>query len=316
VTVALARAGCRTFFVADLAEGRRVREKAPTATIYVLNGMPPQTGSVYAAANLHPVVGSLPELEEWRAFKASSGWAGGAALHIDTGMNRLGLTLQEVQAAHPDTTGIGLVMSHLACAETPAHPLNARQLAAFQLVRTAFPGILASLANSSGIFLGPDAHHDLVRPGVALYGGNPTPSHANPMRPVVELKGRIVQVRAVPAGQTVGYGATWTAQRTTTIAVVAVGYADGFLRAASARDNKIGAEVIVNGHRCHLAGLVSMDLLAIDVTDVALTPKHGDLVTLLGEGIGVDDLAARAATIGYEILTSLGPRYARNYKGG
>ena len=157
-------------------------------------------------------------------------------------------------------------MSHLACAEQPDHPLNARQMAAFREIRALFPGIAGSLANSSGIFLDPDAHHDLVRPGVALYGANPTPGHLNPMQPVVTLRGRIVQVRTVAVGETVGYGATWTAQRPTRIAVVSIGYADGLLRAASGRDDKAGAHAVVAGRRCPLVGAVSMDLLAIDVT--------------------------------------------------
>jgi alanine racemase len=186
----------------------------------------------------------------------------------------------------------------------------------FGKVRGLFKGTPGSLANSSGIFLGPDAHHDLVRPGVALYGANPTPGKPNPMRAVVKLEGRIVQVRGVAPGDTVGYSATWTAKRPTRLAIVSIGYADGFLRAASARDDRQGAEGIVTGQRCPLAGRVSMDLIAIDVTDLAANAvRRGDLVTLLGDGIGVDDLAERAGTIGYEVLTSLGRRYRRIYTG-
>jgi len=181
-------------------------------------------------------------------------------------------------------------------------------------VRTLFAGIAGSLANSSGIFLGSEAHHDLVRPGVALYGANPTPGKTNPMRAAVTLQGRIVQVRGVEQGATVGYSATWTAQRPTRLAIVSVGYADGFLRAASASDARPGAEAIVAGQRCPLAGRVSMDLIAVDVTDVADDIRPGGLITLLGDDIGVDDLAARADTIGYEVLTSLGRRYRRTYR--
>ena len=154
-----------------------------------------------------------------------------------------------------------------------------------------------------------------MRPGVALYGANPTPGKPNPMRAVVSLQGRIVQMRAVALGATVGYSATWTAKRATRLAIVSIGYADGFLRAASASDAKPGAEAIIAGQRCPLAGRVSMDLIAFDVTDVAETQvKRGGLVTLLGDGIGVDDLADRAGTIGYEVLTSLGRRYRRIYR--
>jgi len=319
VTAALAKAGCDTFFVAHLTEGRRARAVAPRATIYVLNGLLPGTASAYPGCNLHPIIGSLAEFAEWKAFVAATAWHGGAALHVDTGMNRLGLSFQEAawlaQQPQAERGELVLVMSHLACADTPDHPLNAKQMGAFGELRAMYPGVPGSLANSSGIFLGPDAHHDMVRPGVALYGANPTPLHLNPMRPVVELTGRIVQIRTVPQGETVGYAATWTARRSTRIAVVSVGYADGILRAASARDDKPGADVIVAGRRCPLAGLISMDLLAVDVTDLPDdTPRRGDLVTLLGQEIGVDDLASHAATIGYEVLTSLGRRYRRVYR--
>jgi len=316
VAGALARAGCQTFFVANLAEARRVRGSASGATIYVLSGLMPDTAAAYAAANLRPVLGSIAELEEWRAFRASSGWRGEAALHFDTGMNRLGFPHEEaaqIGASLGRDHGIALVMSHFACSEED-HPLNAIQIERFRAVRTHFPGIEGSLSNSSGIFLGHPAHHDLVRPGVALYGANPTPGKPNPMHHVVTLQGRVVQRREVDAGATVGYSATWTAKRPTRLAIVAVGYADGFLRAGSASDKKPGAEVIVAGQRCPIAGRVSMDLIAIDVTDVPSPPQRGDLVTLLGAEISVDDLADRAGTIGYEVLTGLGRRYRRIYR--
>ena len=317
VAQALAKSGCRTFFVADLAEARSVRKATPAAEIYVLNGLWPGTARAFADANLRPVIGSRAELDEWDEFCAGAGWRGAAALHVDTGMNRLGLTPEQAAAvaarARADAN-IGLLMSHFACAEEPSHPLNAKQMAEFRDVRALFPKIPGSLANSSGIFLGPDAHHDLVRPGVALYGANPTPGHLNLMRPVLRLEGRIVQVRDVAAGETVGYGATRTVQRPTRLAIVALGYADGFLRAASASDTKPGAEGIVAGRRCPLAGRISMDLLALDVTELPEDiPRRGDFATLLGDDIYVDDLASHAGTIAYEVLTSLGRRYRRVY---
>src|SRR5213080_3066766 len=190
VSAALARAGCGTFFVADLAEARSVRRIAPNAVIYVLDGLAPETADGFAQADLRPVLGSLDELAEWQNFRAASGWRGGVALHVDTGMNRLGLAPEQAanMAARlaPDAH-IRLLMSHFACAEEPSHPLNAKQMAEFREVRALFPGVPASLANSSGIFLGPDAHHDLVRPGVGLYGANPTPGRLNPMRRAVAL---------------------------------------------------------------------------------------------------------------------------------
>ena len=318
VADALARAGCDTFFVANLAEARRARMAAPKAVVYVLNGLLPGTAPAYADSNLRPVIGSSAELDEWSAFRRASGWRGEAALHVDTGMNRLGFAREEaaqIAGRLGQSHGIALVMSHFACSEEE-HPLNAAQIGRFRAIRAHFPGIAGSLANSSGIFLGPDAHHDLVRPGVALYGANPTPTKANPMQPVVTLQGRVVQLRDVAQGETVGYSATWTAKRPTRLAVVSVGYADGFLRAASASDARPGAEAIVAGQRCPLAGRVSMDLIAIDVTDVPpASLTRGDLVDLLDTEIGVDDLAVRAGTIAYEVLTSLGRRYRRVYSG-
>jgi alanine racemase len=320
VAAALAKAGCKTFFVADLAEARRARAVAPDPAIYVLNALLPGTAASYADIRARPVIGSMVELAEWDAFVSANQWHGGAALHVDTGMNRLGISVNEAAALAPrirsENHGITLLMSHLACAEQPEHPLNARQIGAFREVRMLYRGIPSSLANSSGIFLGAAAHCDMVRPGVALYGVNPIPGQSNSMRPVIELQARIAQVRTVPRGATVGYDAAWTAKRATRIAVVAVGYADGYLRAASASDEAPGADAIVAGQRCPLAGRVSMDLLAIDVTDLPdNAARRGDLATLIGGEMTVDALASAAGTIGYEVLTSLGRRYHRVYRG-
>jgi alanine racemase len=320
VTRTLFRAGCRTFFVADIAEARRVRALARDAVIYVLNGLMPGLAPAFAADYLRPVINSTTELAEWDAFVAINNWRGGAALHVDTGMNRLGLTVEEAVAVAPrlqsENHGFTLLMSHLACAEIPDHPMNDRQIRLFREIRLLYRGVSSSLANSSGIFLGGAAYCDLVRPGVAIYGVNPTPGKKNPMRPVVDLKGRIIQVRPVNKGETVGYGAAFTAARPSRVAVVAVGYADGFLRSASAARGKPAAEVIIAGKRCPLAGRVSMDLLAVDVSDLAEgAVRRGDLATLIGDGVSVDDLAAGMGTIGYEVLTNLGRRYHRVYKG-
>jgi alanine racemase len=319
VGVALARAGCRTFFVADLDEARRLRAVVNDATIYVLGGMPPGTGPVFADLDVRPCIGSLVELAEWDAFIVQSDWRGSFALHVDTGMNRLGISPVEAAAAatriRSERHGIALLMSHLACADTPEHPLNDKQIKLFRDIRLLYRGIPASLANSSGIFLGAAAHCDMVRPGAALYGVNPTPGQNNPMQPVVTVRARIVLVRTVERGESVGYGAGWTAKKTCRIAVVPVGYADGFLRSGGADDRYPGGHAIVGGQRCRLAGRVSMDLIAIDVTDVPETQaRRGDSVTLIGDGIGVDDLAAAGKTIGYEVLTSLGRRYHRTYR--
>jgi alanine racemase len=320
VATMLAKAGCRTFFVADLFEARRVRAVAQEPTVYVLNGLMPGTATTYADLHARPVIGSMAELAEWDAFVSNNDWRGGAALHVDTGMNRLGISPGDAAALAPrirsENHGITLLMSHFACAEVPDHPLNEQQIKLFREVRMLYRGIPASLSNCSGIFLGSAAHCDMVRPGAALYGVNPTPDRSNPMRPVIELRGRVVGLRSIMRGETVGYDAQWTAKRATNIAVVSVGYADGYLRAASASDTVRGADVIVGGKRCTLAGRVSMDLIAIDVTDVPTSVKRGDMVTLIGDDITVDDFAAAAGTIGYEVLTSIGKRYHRIYRVG
>jgi len=321
VTRTLYRAGCRTFFVADIPEGRRVRAVASDAAIYILNGVMPGSAQAFAADYLRPVISSTTELAEWDAFVATRNWRGGGALHVDTGMNRLGITVDEAVAIAPrlqsENHGFTLLMSHLACAEIPGHPMNDRQIRLFREVRMLYRGVASSLANSSGIFLGGTAYCDLVRPGVALYGVNPTPAKKNPMRPVVELKARIIQVRTINKGDTVGYGAAFTATRPSRIAIVAVGYADGFLRSAAAARGKPAAEVVVAGKRCPVAGRVSMDVLAVDVTDLSDgAVRRGDFATLIGGRLSVDDLAAGMGTIGYEVLTHLGRRYHRVYKGG
>jgi alanine racemase len=320
VTRKLLKAGCRTFFVADVGEGRRVREIAPDAVIYVLNGLMPGSAQSFADYHLRPIINSTTELAEWDAFVATRNWRGGAALHVDTGMNRLGISVEEAVAIAPRIQsanhGFTLLMSHFGCAEMPDHPMNDRQIRTFREIRIMYRGVPSSLANSSGIFLGGTVYCDLVRPGVALYGANPTPGRPNPMRPVVDLKGRIIQVRTVNKGESVGYGASFTTARPSRIAVVAVGYADGFLRSAGASKGKPASEVIVAGKRCPLAGRVSMDLFAVDVSELPEgKARRGDFATLIGEGASVDDLAATMGTISYEVLTNLGRRYHRVYKG-
>lgn len=321
VTTTLVQAGCKTFFVADLAEARTVRSRAPNTTIYVLDGFTPDWGDGFIDINARPVINSATELAEWDAFVSARAWDGGAALHVDTGMNRLGITPDEAIALAPraqtEKHGIALLMSHLACAETPDHPLNARQIELFRELHLLYPGVPASLANSSGIFLGNIAYFDLARPGAALYGVNPTPGRPNPMRDVVQLTGRILQIRNVATDQTVGYGATWTAKRPTRIAVVALGYADGLMRAGGGSDERPGGAAIVAGQRCPIVGRISMDLACIDITDVPDGAVHrGDFATLIGDGITVDDVAKAAGTIGYEILTRLGARSHLVYRGG
>jgi alanine racemase len=321
VTAKLAKAGCKTFFVADIAEARRARTRAREASIYVLNGFSPNSGDAFAELNAQPVINSMTELAEWDAFAAAQSWRGGAAIHVDTGMNRLGISVEEAAALalrlQSENHGITLLMSHLACAEIVGHPLNASQIRMFRELRMLYHGVPASLANSSGIFLDDTAHFDMARPGAALYGINPTLGRVNPMRGVVELTGRILQVRKVQQGETVGYGASWTAKRASRIAVVALGYADGLLRAGSGIDRNSGGIAIVGGKPCPIAGRISMDLTCVDITDLDHTVGHrGEIATLIGESISVDAVAAAAGTIGYEILTRLGPRCHLIYRGG
>ncbi len=321
---ALANAGCRTFFVAHYSEGRRARQALSEcslhADIYVLNGLREDQAPLCAAHDLRPVLGSFNEIALWQAFLAQTGWNGAAALHVDTGMNRLGLSFAEAEAfatSHWQADlNLSLLMSHFVSAEEPDNPINARQIADFERVRALFPDIPASLPNSSGIFL-KTLKQDIVRPGFALYGGNPCPGKPNPMRPVVTLQAPIIQTRAIKAGQSVGYNAQWVAKRDTRLATVGIGYADGFPRAAMTSGRHDGAQALVAGHRCNLAGRVSMDLIVLDVTDVPERDvQPGVMAEFLGATITIDELAARTSTIGYEILTGLGRRYARQYRQG
>jgi alanine racemase len=324
IAPALYAAGCRTFFVAQLGEGRRARALLPQADarIYVLNGLEARADPLadYAALRLAPTLGSAEELTRWAAFARSQAKPPAPALHLDTGMNRLGFaTLDALRdaVAAAGASGVDLLMSHFVSSEEPDNPLNDAQIARFTAARAAFPALTASLANSSGMFLAARPIFDLARPGYALYGGNPTPGAANPMKPVVTLAVAIQQTRWIEKGESCGYNSQWTARRRTRLATVLAGYADGLPRAAGAVDGREGAEAIIAGRRCSLVGRVSMDLLIADVTDVPeAKARPGDYAELFGETIGIDEFAARCGTIGYTILTGLGRRYARRVKGG
>jgi alanine racemase len=315
VSKALWDAGARTFFVAQLFEARALRTALPDAVVYVLSGLAPGTAHVHIAEKLRPVLGSTGDIEEWSA----QGKGGEAAIHIDTGMNRLGLSYLEAEEIAQRGLAFtpSLVMSHLACADVPDHPLNKEQVTTFEAVRRLFPGIPASLANSAATLTGDPYRYDLCRPGIALYGGNPFfPLPLQGLKPVARIEAKIVQLRQAGRGEKVGYGADETLRRPTTLAILSLGYADGFLRAAGSGDAHKGAEIVIGVKRCPLVGRVSMDLIAADVTDLPEgSVKRGDYATLLGDGIGVDDLARKAGTIGYEVLTRLGPRFARHYAG-
>jgi alanine racemase len=317
---ALWAAGARIFFVAHLGEGLAARRLLPDeAEVYVLNGL--EAGAVpadYAEHRLKPVIGSEGELERWSALAKTRGRLSPCALHLDTGMSRLGFdslsALQRVMERDGAASGADLLMSHFVSSELSDDPINAAQISAFETARKAFPRLQASLANSSGMFLAARPIYDLARPGYALYGGNPTPGRSNPMRPVVTLSVAIQQTRWIEAGATCGYNAQWTARRRTRLATLLAGYADGLPRGAGASDERPGAEVMIAGERCPLVGRISMDLSVADVTDLpeeAVRP--GERAEFFGARGDLDDFAARSGTIGYQVLTGLGPRYRREY---
>ncbi len=316
VAPALAARGCRIFFVAHLDEGLALRALLPEAEIVVLNGAQPGAEARFADARLTPALNDLDALDAWAALGRARG-ALPAVLHLDTGMSRLGLPPAEIDAlaAAPgrlDGIELRAVMSHLACSEEPDNPANAAQLAEFNSARARLPAAPASLANSSGILLGPDYRFDMVRAGAALYGINPRPGTANPMRGAIRLEGRILQVRDVDSPRTVGYGATHRVSGPTRVATVAVGYADGYLRSLGGQSGCYVGEI-----RVPVLGRVSMDLITLDVSTVpAGAAAKGARVEIIGAHIPVDDLAEAAGTIGYEILTGLGRRYHRHYIGG
>jgi alanine racemase len=311
VARALHAAGCRHFFVAHLSEGMALRSGLDAGPmIAVLDGFAPGADE---KAGLVPVLNSLGDVLAHGAAGRSAGRAQPALLHLDTGMARLGLDAGEqvrLAADHSLLAGLDLlyVMSHLACADEPAHPLNAEQAARFARACAGLPRLPRSFANSSGLFLGADYASDLARPGCALYGINPTPGAPNPMLPVIRLEAPILQIRDIPAGASVGYGASFVAARPSRIATIAVGYADGYLRCLSGQGVAAYRDMILP-----MVGRVSMDLITLDVTDApGIAP--GDVLQLIGgTAPSPDDLAARAGTIGYEILTSLGDRYRRAY---
>lgn len=315
---------CRDFFVATPGEAERLRRILPDATIFVLGGLH-DAPAAFATLGLVPVLNSMDEVETWRRFaRAARRDRAPAALHVDTGMNRLGLDPEDAaRIARDDLAGapgtVVLVMSHLACAESPGDPANPAQRDLFRRVAALFPRARASLANSGGVFLGAGYAFDLTRPGIALYGGDPAGKGAagrelgarsGEMLPVVRWHGRILQVRAVDAGAGIGYGATFRAPGPMRIATVGVGYADGYPRALSNR-----SYATIGGRRAPLVGRVSMDLLTLDIT--GLPPdacRVGAMAELIGPGRDIDALASDAGTIAYEVLTGLSRRGSWVYR--
>ncbi|ODT76566.1 MAG: alanine racemase [Pelagibacterium sp. SCN 64-44] len=317
---ALHAAGARFFFVATPDEGIAVRTALPDAHIFVLYGLYPGAANLYIRQNLMPVLSSMPMLEEWLNKCVERNEAYPAAFHFDTGINRLGFRLNEAAPVRERIEKLGfapqMVMSHLACADQPNHEKNRTQLALFGSVMAQFPGIPASLANSAGLMTGRDYHFQMVRPGIALYGGRAVSGRKNPMQPVVTLHVPILQVIEGRTGETVGYGATYALNRNSRLAVLGYGYADGFFRALSGTNQRPGGKVFIRGKLCPVVGKISMDLTVVDITELGPDlPNPGEGAEVLGPHIGVDDQADAAGTIGYEILTGLKGRYNRIYIG-
>lgn len=320
---ALYEAGARDFFVAAVQEGVTLRTYAPDARIYVLSGIWPGQERMFYENDLVPVIISEEQLAFWMSVTAEHG-DHPCALHIDTGFNRLGLPAEEAIAfaedvSRPASFSPVLVMSHLHSGDSPASPLNRSQLESFQRVAAAFEGVPTSLSASAGIFLGPEYHFDLTRPGIAAYGGEAVNS-MQALKPVAKAEARIIQIRDAPSGSTVSYGATHQLSRNSRLAVVSAGYADGYLRSLSGSGVPLraggapGAFGFIANRRVPVIGRVTMDLTIFDVTDVPENEiRTGDYIELFGPNIALDDAARAGGTIGYELLTALGLRYERRY---
>lgn len=316
VAKALAAEGCQDFFVSSPEEGIVVRRAAPLARIFILNGFYNSLADAYVEYTLVPVLGSFMEIEAYKKLAAKHGKRLSAWLSFNTRMNRLGLGAVETDKLIENLgmlEGIHVsgILSHFACADEKGHPMNETQYDLFEKIARHFPQAEKSLSNSSGLFRHSKYHYDVVRPGMALYGLNPTPETANPMKPVVSLTAPVIRTRLVYKDAAVGYGATYKFNKDTWIATVSAGYADGIFWHLG---NK-GA-LYWNGIRCPIRGRVSMDLTTVDLSDVpeGARPKPGDAMEILGVHQSADDLARDAGTIGYEVLTALGARYKREYK--
>jgi len=310
----LAIEGCDTFFVARLEEGIALRSLVPPARIFVLDGAGEDTASALVAHRLTPVLNSLDEIAAWSAEAGARNTKLDCAIHLDTGMSRLGLPAGELATLAAEWRqrlahlNVVLWMSHLACGDNAQSAMNAQQRDRFRAALARLPPAPASLAASGGALLGADYHFDLIRPGIGLYGGNPRSHGENPMRAAAALTGKILQVRRIDRGESVGYGATFRAGRPSTLATIGLGYADGLMRAIG----KDGHAAIA-GTRIPFAGRVSMDLATLDVTDIP-NVKVGDEVEVFGDTVSLEEFAGNAGTVNYEILTRMGTRVPRHYE--
>ena len=318
VIPALVRAGCTTLFIATPNEAEEARARAPNAIIYALDGLVSGSERDFARLGVRPVLSTLGEIEAWVTYGRHAGQRLPAGLHIDSGLHRLGLASRDVRRLAADDKlrdglDLTLIMSHLACADNPADAKNRDQLLAFETLSALFPNIPRSLAASDGLMLGKPYHFDLVRPGYALYGGQASQSNPAPVQPAVSVSATILAINDVAPGETVGYSATWRAQRPSRIATIAAGYADGVPRSASAADGRPGGQVLICGELAPVVGRVSMDLITADVTGIAAGVRPGTEATIIGPGLSIEDAGYAAGTIGYEILTRLGRRFERVY---
>ncbi|MDO8289456.1 MAG: alanine racemase [Parvibaculum sp.] len=319
VARALAREGCRTFFVANVHEGEKLRAALPGTTIYTLNGLTEEAAKICARFDLRPCLGSLRDVDILAHLAKSLSRTLPAALHFDTGLSRLGFDRTETAKLIADKTllngiDVSLVMSHLARSDEPDEALNGLQLSRFKAIRAAFPDVPASLANSAGVLLARDYAFDLVRPGFAIYGGTPVDGRVSPVLPVLKAEARVLHIRDIEAGDSAGYNSTWTAKAPARLAILAVGYADGYPRVLSSDKN--AGRVWLGGHYAPVAGRVSMDLLIVDVSHIPVGAfQCGDMAELIGPHVTLDEMAAKAKTNGYEVLTRLGERYKRHYTG-
>lgn len=319
VIPAICGAGADTLFVATADEARQARRLAPVATVYVLDGVFPGSAEALREIGAIPVLSSLAEARDWGGLAPSRNEPMPCAFHVDTGLNRLGMSAQEIRALAADIhlmdrLEVKLVMSHLACADEAGNEKNAQQREVFMQLLPLLPSAPLSLAASDGLMLGPDFHYELVRPGYALYGGQALPGRITPVKPVIEAYARVLQVRDIAPGGAIGYSAAYVADRVMKVAVIAAGYADGAPRHLSATSGRTTGHVAFGNHRAPIVGRVSMDLITVDVTDLEDdAPQRGDWAELIGPMITLEDIGTASGTIGYEILTRLSPRFKRIY---
>lgn len=311
IATALSESGATHFFVALLEEAIELRQILSSAQIFVLNGLLNGEENIFVEHQLTPVLNDKAQFDLWQKTAANTGKTLPAVIHVDTGLNRLGFNASDFESlSNFSNLDIQFVMSHLACADAPQNPINQLQLERFNHARKHIPNAKGSLAASDGIFCGANFHQDLVRPGAALYGLNPTPSEKNPMHPVVQLSVPILQIRTVAQDGFVGYGASFAVKAGQRLATVSLGYADGFSRQLG---NK--GKLFYQGTDLPVVGRVSMDVIVVDISALPEnTVRAGDWLEVFGPDQSPDDLAKAAGTIGYEIITALGQRFERVYQ--